>query len=80
MRIGTVDIEHPFVQAALSGYSDPPMRRVARRLGASYTINEVVLEKSVLHGGDWQRQLLRVEADDHPVGAQLMGADPDVFV
>ncbi len=79
LTIGNVKIEHPFVQAALSGYSDLPMRRIARRHGASYTINEVVLDRCVVHKGKWQRRLLTVEPDDHPVGAQLMGADPADF-
>ncbi|MCB9849501.1 MAG: tRNA-dihydrouridine synthase [Phycisphaerales bacterium] len=79
LRIGNIQLAHPFVQAALSGYSDLPMRRVARMHGACYTINEVVLERSVLHDGAWQRQLLTVPPDDHPVAAQLMGANPDDF-
>ena len=79
LTIGSVPIEHPFAQAALSGYSDPPMRRVARMHGASYTVNEVVLDRSVMHESDWQRQLLSLEPDAHPVGGQLMGSDPASF-
>ncbi len=67
------------MQAALSGYSDLPMRRLARRYGAAYTLNEVVLDKLVLQKGKWQREILSVAPDDHPVGGQLMGADPEVF-
>jgi nifR3 family TIM-barrel protein len=78
-RIGNLHIAHPFVQAAMSGYSDLPMRRIARAHGAAYALNEVVLERSVLHDGAWQRQLLTVPDDDHPVAAQLMGADPEHF-
>jgi len=78
--IGKVPIAHPFVQAALSGYSDAPMRRIARMHGASYTLNEVVLDKLVITPGKGQRRVLRpVESDDHPVGGQLMGANPDDF-
>ncbi len=79
LRIGDVHIEHPFVQAALSGHSDLPMRRVARRFGAAYTVNEMALDTSVLHESSWRTRLLNVEADDHPVGGQLMGANPDAF-
>jgi len=78
-NIGNVAIAHPFVQAAMSGYSDLPMRRMSRACGAAYAVNEVVLDRSVLHDGAWQRQLLSVTADDHPVAAQLMGADPATF-
>ena len=79
LRIGPLAVAHPFVQAALSGYTDLAMRRIARMHGADYCINEVVLDRSVLHDGPWQRKLLTVEPDDHPVGAQLMGGDPTTF-
>jgi len=79
LKIGPHSFDTPFVQAALSGYSDLPMRRLARRYGASYTLNEVVLDKLVLQRGKTQREILNVASDDHPVGGQLMGADPDVF-
>ena len=51
LRIGDNELETPFVQAALSGYSDLPMRRLARRYGAPYALNEVVLDKLVLQKG-----------------------------
>lgn len=79
LRIGDVELAHPFVQAALSGYSDLPMRRIARRCGASYTLNEVVLDKSVNQKGKLRDRVLSIEADDHPVGGQLMGSNPDDF-
>jgi nifR3 family TIM-barrel protein len=67
------------VQAALSGYSDLPMRRLARKYGAPYTLNEVMLDKMVLLKGKKQKQILNVPPDDHPVGGQLMGSNPDDF-
>lgn len=79
LAIGYVQLSHPFVQAALSGYSDLPMRRVARRCGASYALNEVILDKLVLQRGKKRRIVLDVPEDDHPVGGQLMGSDPEVF-
>ncbi|GAF98461.1 unnamed protein product, partial [marine sediment metagenome] len=45
LQIGSVELDFPVVQAALSGYSDGPMRRIARKLGASYTLCEVMLDK-----------------------------------
>lgn len=67
------------VQAALSGYSDLAMRRVARAYGATYTLNEVVLDRLVNNKGVKQKQILNVEQDDHPLGGQLMGSNPDDF-
>ena len=44
LSLGNVTIGFPVVQAALSGYSDWPMRLLARRHGASYTLCEVMLD------------------------------------
>src|SRR5919206_446076 len=48
LRIGNVRLDFPVVQAALSGYSDMPMRLLARRMGAPYTLCEVMLDQFVL--------------------------------
>lgn len=79
LRIGPIELDVPVVQAALSGYSDLPMRRIARRCGAPFALNEVVLDRIVLARGRHRRRILDVTPDDHPVGGQLMGARPDEF-
>lgn len=79
LRIGESSVGHVFVQAALSGYSDLPMRRIARLHGASYALNEVVLDKTVNTQGRLRERILAIAPDDHPVGGQLMGANPDDF-
>ena len=81
LRIGNVSIGFPIVQAALSGYSDLPMRTVARRLGAPYTVCEVMLDQFLLALGKRQRtkHFLDIHPDEPPVGGQLMGAEPEQF-
>jgi tRNA-dihydrouridine synthase B len=81
LTIGPIEIGFPAVQAALSGYSDWPMRVIARRLGAPYTLCEVLLDRFVLdqklHRAN--RRQLKVTDEEHPVGGQLMGAEPAQF-
>jgi nifR3 family TIM-barrel protein len=81
LRIGPLDIGFPVVQAALSGYSDWPMRVLARRHGASYSLCEVMLDKFLVELRDRQRtsHFLHISAEEHPVGGQLMGAEPEQF-
>lgn len=79
LRIGHLGFDFPVVQAALSGYSDGAMRRIARRLGAPYALHEVVLDKILLTPGKLQRKILDIADDDHPIGGQLMGAEPEQF-
>lgn len=58
------------------------MRRVARQYGASYTLAEVMIDQFVLAhrpGRQRTRHHLNIDHDEHPVGGQLMGADPRQF-
>ena len=81
LKIGNVNIGFPIVQAALSGYSDWPMRVIARRLGAPYTICEVMLDEFLVNLKERKRtsHFLHISDEEHPVGGQLMGADPEQF-
>lgn len=79
LKIGPLDIRLPAVQAALSGYSDRAMRIVARRWGAELAMAEVVLDQLVLLKGKLRDRMLAIDADDHPIGGQLMGAEPTQF-
>jgi nifR3 family TIM-barrel protein len=80
--IGSVKLGSPFVQAALSGYSDRPMRLIARQFGASYSLCEVMLDQflvTVKEGRNRNRHFLHISDDERPVGGQLMGAEPEQF-
>jgi len=81
LRIGPLELDSQVVQAALSGYSDLPMRVMARRFGAAYTLCEVMLDQFLKQVGSSSRNLARlaIAAEEHPVGGQLMGANPDDF-
>jgi tRNA-dihydrouridine synthase B len=79
LRLGSLRLDVPAIQGALSGYSDLPMRRVARAFGCVYAMNEVVLDELVVLPGKLQEQILRVADDDHPVGGQILGATPETF-
>lgn len=81
LKIGPLEIGFPIVQAALSGYSDSPMRVLARRMGASYTLCEVMLDQFLVQYKPRRRNrhMMHIAEEEHPVGGQLMGAEPDQF-
>ena len=82
LQFGNVTIDFPVVQAALSGYSDWPMRVIARRLGAPYTLCEVMLDQflvTVNPKRNKNKHFLHISDEEHPVGGQLMGAEPEQF-
>ena len=81
LNVGRIHLGFPIVQAALSGYSDWPMRVLARRHGASYTLCEVMLDQFLVALKDRKRtdHFLYLSDEEHPVGGQLMGAEPEQF-
>jgi tRNA-dihydrouridine synthase B len=79
LTIGPLQIPMPAIQAALSGFSDRPMRMVARRFGAELAMAEVVLDEHVLLHGTHRARIFRIGDDDHPIGGQLMGSRPEQF-
>jgi tRNA-dihydrouridine synthase B len=81
LRLGPITLDFPVVQAALSGYSDAPMRIIARRLGAPYALCEVMLDYFIMQVRlrKATSHLLYVADEEHPVGGQLMGAEPEQF-
>jgi len=82
LRIGPLAIDFPVVQAALSGYSDWPMRVIARRLGAPMTFCEALLDLFVVQVGAGPKagRYMRVSDEEHPCGGQLLGATPQQLV
>jgi tRNA-dihydrouridine synthase B len=81
LQIGNVAIGFPVVQAALSGYSDWPMRLLARRFGASYSLCEVMLDQFLVAIKQRERtkHFLYNTPEEQPVAGQLMGAEPEQF-
>lgn len=82
LRIGGLVFEAPLIQAPLSGYSDAPMRRLARRFGASFALCEVFLDQFVLSVSKHSKSRLYLDVNeaDKPSGAQLMGASSEDIV
>ena len=76
LKVGGLVFDAPLIQAPLSGYSDAPMRRLARRFGASFALCEVFLDLFVLSvvRGAKSRFYLNVKDSDKPAGAQLIAS------
>jgi nifR3 family TIM-barrel protein len=79
LKIGDLTLDFPVVLAALAGYSDLPYRTICRSLGAPFATTEVMLDRFLLHESKLRRFILKSDADDHPVGGQFMGSDPDLM-
>jgi nifR3 family TIM-barrel protein len=66
----------PFFQAGLQGYSDAPMRIIARRHGSPFAVTEAMLDRFLLSGGKALRNA-EIDDEDHPIAGQIIGFDPE---
>ena len=76
LKLSSLTLDVPFFQASLSGYSDYAMRAIARRFGCSFTMADMILDKSAANPGVLRKTCFRPGADEHPVGAQIIGRTP----
>ena len=79
LRFGNIELDMPFVQAALSGYTDHPMRILARRFGCPLVFTGVMLDRISLHPKVSRQKQFQPFSLEHPVGAQIMGSEPEVM-
>src|SRR5580658_8448770 len=77
MKIGPIQLDSPFCQAGLAGYSDRAMRLVARRRGCPYAVTEALLDVILLNGGQGLKKSIDINDEDHPVAGQLIGSEPE---
>ena len=80
LRLGTLTLDVPFFQAAISGYTNYPMRRLAKEFGSPLTLTGVMLSKSVADPRVLRNPLFHPRDDEHPIGAQIMGEEPKAMV
>jgi nifR3 family TIM-barrel protein len=69
----------PFIQAPLSGYTDHPMRILAKQFGCPLTFTGVMLDKIALHHKALNKLKFQPVATEHPVGAQVLGEDSETM-
>ncbi len=79
LRIGNIQLDVPFFQAPLSGYSDYPMRKLAYEFGCPLAFAGVMLAKSAVHPKILRKKIFRPQPDEKLVGAQILGRDPDMM-
>lgn len=65
------------IYAPLSGISDSPSRKIARKFGADITVSELISAEGVIRKSKRTLDLARFDDDERPFGLQLFGSNPD---
>lgn len=78
MRIGRLTLNPPVALAPLSGINDRSFRLICRELGASIVWTGLISGNALQHRNEKTEDLLRFLPAEHPVCAQVFGAEPGV--
>ena len=69
--------ENSIILAPLSGYTDLPYRRSARRFGCKYCFTEMIDAGSLAYGNEKTTRFMERGEDEEWLGVQLVGCDHD---
>jgi tRNA-dihydrouridine synthase B len=78
-RIGRLEVDRRLFMAPMAGVTTPPFRAAARRWGAGLVYTEMISAYGVHYGNRRTLDYLACRDEEHPVGFQLFGAEPDVL-
>ncbi len=79
LRIGTVELENPYILAPMAGVTDLPFRLLCKEQGAGLLCMEMVSAKAIQYNNKNTKALLEIHPEELPVSLQLFGSDPDVI-
>ena len=78
-KIGSVEIENPFVLAPMAGVTDLPFRGLCKEQGAGLVCTEMVSAKAISFHNKNTKSLMEITPQEHPVSLQLFGCEPELM-
>ena len=66
-KIGSVEIENPFVLAPMAGVTDLPFRGLCKEQGAGLICTEMVSAKAISFHNKNTKALMEINPKEHPV-------------
>lgn len=79
LMIGSIALDAPVLLAPMSGVSDSPFRRLAKRYGAGLVVSEMIASESMARGHKTTLAMAQTEMDEQPAAVQLAGCDPQIM-
>ena len=78
MKIGSIELESPFVVSPMAGMTDTAFRRLVKRQGGcGLVVSEMVSSEGLVRGIDRTLEYAEYTEEERPVSIQIFGGDPD---
>lgn len=75
LQIGNITIDSKLALAPMAGVSDLAFRTICRELGCGLLYTEMVSAKALVYKDKKTNSLLKLGANESPIGAQIFGSD-----
>lgn len=79
LKLKSLTLPFPVIQSPMAGCTDLAFRLVSRRRGMEFCFLEMISANGLLHGSEATDELMKTVPEDRPLGAQLIGCDPDIM-
>ena len=79
IHLNGLTIEVPVALGPMAGVTDLPFRTLCREQGCGMFYTEMGSAQALHYRNRNAQDLLRTEAEEHPLGVQLFGSDPNVI-
>ncbi len=79
MKIGNIELSHPYILAPMAGVTDLPFRLLCKEQGAGLLCMEMVSAKALQYKNKNTKALLCIHPEEYPVSLQLFGSDPKII-
>jgi tRNA-dihydrouridine synthase B len=79
IQIGPITLDNPVILAPMSGVSDMPYRRLAKRYGAGLVISEMIASRAMIYANRRTMKMASNSAEEFPMAVQLAGCEPELM-
>jgi len=79
LRIGALTLRNGLMMAPMSGITNLPFRRIAKRLGAGLVATEMISAVGLARRQEKTFRYLKSDPEERPLSVQIFGSDPQVM-
>ena len=79
LALGPLSLPSTIIQSPMAACTDLPFRLVAREKGLAFSFLEMVSAQALVRDNEKTKRLLASLPVDRPLGAQLLGCDPEIM-
>ncbi|MCM1499291.1 MAG: tRNA dihydrouridine synthase DusB [Clostridium sp.] len=74
-----IDLKDKLILAPMAGVTDLPFRLLCKEQGCDVLYTEMVSAKAILYHNRNTQPLMEYRPEEHPIGLQLFGSDPEIM-